>query len=69
MLCTDRVCISTMSVADSRLGHGSNVQGLETTATYIPYTDEFEINSPTLTVFPTWRTNRRLRNGGSEDSE
>ena len=33
-----------------RLGHGSNVQGLETTATYIPNTDEFEIDSPTLTV-------------------
>ena len=35
---------------NARLGHGSNVQGLETTATYIPNTDEFEIDSPTLTV-------------------
>jgi len=62
-----RQSISIMSVADSRLGHGSNVQGLETTATYIPDTDEFEIDSPALTVFPTWPTNIRLRNGGLED--
>ena len=37
--------------SNARLGHGSNVQGLETTATYIPESDEFEIDSPTLTVF------------------
>ena len=41
---------SLRCASDNRLGHGSNVQGLETTATYIPSTDEFEINSPTLTV-------------------
>ena len=29
--------------------HGSNVQGLETTVTYIESTDEFEVNSPYLT--------------------
>jgi len=38
------------SYPNIRLGHGSNVQGLETTATYIPDSDEFEIDSPTLTV-------------------
>jgi hypothetical protein len=37
--------------SNGRLGHGSNVQGLETTATYIPVSDEFELDSPTLTVF------------------
>ncbi|KAI3681440.1 hypothetical protein L6452_36235 [Arctium lappa] len=31
------------------LGHGSNVQGLETTATFAPHTDEFVIHNPTLT--------------------
>jgi hypothetical protein len=48
-----------------RLGHGSNVQGLETTSTYIPGSDEFEINSPTLTVsIPCFSSYTRLRNGG-----
>ncbi|RCI02106.1 hypothetical protein CU098_011478, partial [Rhizopus stolonifer] len=36
------------------LGHGSNVQGLETTATYIPETQEFELHSPTLTSSKWW---------------
>lgn len=35
--------------AQTELGHGSNVQGLETTATFDPETDEFIIHSPTLT--------------------
>ncbi|KAG6487504.1 hypothetical protein ZIOFF_056090 [Zingiber officinale] len=35
--------------ARTELGHGSNVQGLETTATFDPKTDEFVIHSPTLT--------------------
>lgn len=35
--------------AQTELGHGSNVQGLETTATFDPATDEFVLNSPTLT--------------------
>ncbi|OBZ87095.1 putative peroxisomal acyl-coenzyme A oxidase 1.2 [Choanephora cucurbitarum] len=40
--------------AQTELGHGSNVQGLETTATYIPETNEFEIHSPTLTSCKWW---------------
>ncbi|RKO91254.1 acyl-CoA dehydrogenase/oxidase C-terminal, partial [Blyttiomyces helicus] len=35
-------------------GHGSNVQGLETTATFIPETDEFEIHSPSMTASKWW---------------
>lgn len=35
--------------AQTELGHGSNVQGLETTATFDLQTDEFIIHSPTLT--------------------
>lgn len=40
--------------AQTELGHGSNVQGLETTATFDPETDEFVINSPTLTSSKWW---------------
>lgn len=38
----------------TELGHGSNVNQLETTATYIPENDEFEIHSPTLTSMKWW---------------
>lgn len=38
----------------TELGHGTNVSRLETTATYIPETREFEINSPTLTSSKWW---------------
>lgn len=40
--------------AQTELGHGSNVQGLETTATYDRQTDEFIIHSPTLTSSKWW---------------
>lgn len=38
----------------TELGHGSQVSRLETTATYIPSTREFEIHSPTLTSTKWW---------------
>lgn len=40
--------------AQTETGHGSNVQGLETTATFDPNTDEFVLNSPTLTSTKWW---------------
>ncbi|KAF6169376.1 hypothetical protein GIB67_016546 [Kingdonia uniflora] len=40
--------------AQTELGHGSNVQGLETTATFDRKSDEFIINSPTLTSRKWW---------------
>ncbi|XP_073159034.1 peroxisomal acyl-coenzyme A oxidase 1-like isoform X2 [Henckelia pumila] len=40
--------------AQTELGHGSNVQGLETTATFDPQTDEFVIHSPTMTSSKWW---------------
>lgn len=40
--------------AQTELGHGSNVRGLETTANFDPKTDEFIIHSPTLTSSKWW---------------
>ncbi|CAE7206475.1 ACX1, partial [Symbiodinium pilosum] len=40
--------------AQTELGHGSNVRGLETTATYVEDADEIEIHSPTLTSTKWW---------------
>ncbi|GJW37967.1 peroxisomal acyl-coenzyme A oxidase 1-like protein [Tanacetum coccineum] len=42
------------SYAQTELGHGSNVQGLETTATFDLQMDEFVIHSPTLTSSKWW---------------
>ena len=38
----------------TELGHGSNVRGLETTATLDMETDEWVINSPTITSTKWW---------------
>ncbi|XP_066266325.1 peroxisomal acyl-coenzyme A oxidase 1-like [Branchiostoma lanceolatum] len=40
--------------AQTEMGHGTFVRGLETTATYDPSTQEFVINSPTLTSTKWW---------------
>ncbi|GJJ70708.1 acyl-CoA oxidase [Entomortierella parvispora] len=40
--------------AQTELGHGSNLSKLETTATFIPETDEWEINSTTFTASKWW---------------
>jgi acyl-CoA oxidase len=47
-----RVMLGTY--AQTELGHGSNVRGLETTAEYDPLTQEFTVNSPTLTATKFW---------------
>ncbi|PWN45795.1 acyl-CoA oxidase [Ceraceosorus guamensis] len=38
----------------TELGHGTNVAGLETLATYEPSTDTFDLHSPTLTSTKWW---------------
>lgn len=38
----------------TELGHGSNVRGIETTATFDTETDEFVLNSPTETSIKFW---------------
>lgn len=40
--------------AQTELGHGTFVRGLETTATYDPQTREFVVHSPTLTSTKWW---------------
>ena len=42
------------SYCQTELGHGSNVRGIETTATFDAETDEFVINSPTLSSIKYW---------------
>ncbi|XP_043601324.1 probable peroxisomal acyl-coenzyme A oxidase 1 [Bombus pyrosoma] len=40
--------------AQTELGHGTFLRGLETTATYDPETKEFVLNSPNLTSYKWW---------------
>ncbi|KAF9961438.1 acyl-coenzyme A oxidase [Mortierella alpina] len=40
--------------AQTELGHGSNLSSLETTATFVKETDEWEINSTTFTAAKWW---------------
>jgi acyl-CoA oxidase len=40
--------------AQTELGHGSNVAGLETTATLDKATDEFVIHTPTIKATKYW---------------
>ncbi|KAG4073294.1 hypothetical protein HA402_008640 [Bradysia odoriphaga] len=40
--------------AQTEMGHGTFIRGLETTSTYDPQTKEFVINSPTITAYKWW---------------
>ncbi|KAF3817241.1 hypothetical protein GH733_011641 [Mirounga leonina] len=40
--------------AQTEMGHGTHLRGLETTATYDPETQEFILNSPTVTSIKWW---------------
>ncbi|XP_038051803.1 peroxisomal acyl-coenzyme A oxidase 1-like isoform X1 [Patiria miniata] len=43
--------------AQTEMGHGTFLRGLETTATYDPSTEEFVMHSPTLTAMKWWPGN------------
>ncbi|XP_063394821.1 probable peroxisomal acyl-coenzyme A oxidase 1 isoform X1 [Cydia fagiglandana] len=47
-------CSIIGSYAQTELGHGTFIRGLETTATYDPDTKEFVLHSPTLTSYKWW---------------
>ncbi|XP_053381781.1 peroxisomal acyl-coenzyme A oxidase 1-like [Mercenaria mercenaria] len=40
--------------AQTEMGHGTFIRGLETTATYDPKTEEFVVNSPTVSSIKYW---------------
>ncbi|KAG6439560.1 hypothetical protein O3G_MSEX000877, partial [Manduca sexta] len=44
--------------AQTELGHGTFIRGLETTATYDAETEEFVLHSPTLSSFKWWAGGR-----------
>lgn len=47
-------CSIIGTYAQTEMGHGTFIRGLETTATYDPNTKEFVINSPTITAYKWW---------------
>ena len=40
--------------AQTELGHGSNVRGIQTVATYCPKSKQFTLNTPTLLALKWW---------------
>ena len=40
--------------AQTEMGHGSDVRSLQTTATYLPQTEEFELHTPSIKAVKFW---------------
>lgn len=49
--------------AQTELGHGTFIRGLETTATYDAKTQEFVLNSPTISSYKWWPGGCKWRKG------
>ncbi|XP_065568107.1 acyl-coenzyme A oxidase 1-like isoform X10 [Artemia franciscana] len=47
-------CEIVGTYAQTELGHGTFLRGLETTATYDPTTEDFVLNTPTVTAYKWW---------------
>lgn len=66
-------CSIIGTYAQTEMGHGTFIRGLETTSTYDPKTKEFVIHSPTITAYKVCQlfvkfisrlTNVSFRSGG-----
>ena len=51
------LCVSVCVCVCEQLGHGSNVRGLQTTATYDKATEEWVLSTPTLAAMKWWPSN------------
>lgn len=54
-------CEIVGTYAQTELGHGTFIRGLETTATYDEKTKEIVLNSPTLSSYKWWPGGRKLQ--------
>lgn len=52
--------------AQTELGHGTFIRGLETRATYDESTEEFVLHSPSLTAYKWWPGGCKFREGEVE---